>query len=120
MLELATFYGFDHGIPAPRPSLSGSINQNFACSTRPKEDSPMRVANWGRVTIMSLAAVIGAATGAAAQSKATEAQVTFTKDVAPILQRSCQACHRPNNIAPMSLLTYEEARPWARSIKARV
>src|SRR5579872_426701 len=46
--------------------------------------------------------------------------VTFTKDVAPILQRSCQNCHRPGSIAPMSLLTYEDARPWARSIKNRV
>ena len=46
--------------------------------------------------------------------------MTFTKDVAPILQRSCQNCHRPGAIAPMSLLTYEEARPWARSIKQKV
>ncbi len=45
--------------------------------------------------------------------------VTFTKDIAPILQRSCQRCHRPDSVAPMSLLTYEEARPWARSMKAR-
>jgi hypothetical protein len=45
--------------------------------------------------------------------------VTFTRDIAPILQRSCQTCHRPNQIAPMSLLTYEEVRPWARSIKHR-
>ena len=82
----------------------------------------MRVAIWGRVTMMSVVAVVGATTGAAAQTtaKATESQVTFTKDVAPILQRSCQTCHRPNNIAPMSLLTYEDARPWARSIRSRV
>ena len=46
--------------------------------------------------------------------------VTFTKDVAPVLQRSCQVCHRPDSIAPMSLLTYEEVRPWARGIKAQV
>jgi len=46
-------------------------------------------------------------------------EVTFTKDIAPILQRSCQHCHRPDSIAPMSLLTYEEARPWARAIKQR-
>ena len=46
--------------------------------------------------------------------------VTFTKDVAPILQRSCQNCHRPGSIAPMSLLTYKDARPWARSIKEKV
>src|SRR5437660_7856391 len=45
---------------------------------------------------------------------------TFTKDVAPILQKSCQNCHRPGSIAPMSLLTYEDARPWARSIKTKV
>jgi hypothetical protein len=46
-------------------------------------------------------------------------EVTFTKDVAPILQRSCQGCHRPESIAPMSLMTYEAARPWARAIKRR-
>lgn len=48
------------------------------------------------------------------------AQPTFTRDIAPILQRSCQDCHRPGSVAPMSLLTHEEVRPWARSIKARV
>ena len=45
--------------------------------------------------------------------------VTFTKHVVPILQRSCQSCHRPNSLAPMSLMTYDEVRPWARSIKNR-
>jgi hypothetical protein len=45
--------------------------------------------------------------------------VTFTKDVAPILQRSCQSCHRPGQVGPMSLMTYEDARPYARSIKNR-
>ena len=45
--------------------------------------------------------------------------VTFTKDIAPILQRSCQNCHRPDSLAPMSLLTYEEVRPYAASIKRR-
>ena len=47
-------------------------------------------------------------------------QVTFSKDVAPILQAKCQDCHQPNSIAPMSLITFQEARPWARSIKDRV
>ena len=46
-------------------------------------------------------------------------EVTFTKDIAPILQRSCQNCHRPDGVAPMSLITYEEVRPWARAIKTR-
>ena len=73
-----------------------------------------------------LAAAAVAAAGAAALPMAAAAgqgapgePVTFTKDVAPILQRSCQQCHRPNSLAPMSLLSYEDARPWARSIKYR-
>ncbi|MGH9385552.1 MAG: thiol-disulfide isomerase [Vicinamibacterales bacterium] len=45
---------------------------------------------------------------------------TFSKDVAPILFKSCVACHRPSAMAPMSLLTYEDARPWARAIKQKV
>jgi len=51
---------------------------------------------------------------------AADAPVTFSKDVLPILQKNCQSCHRPGQIAPMSLLTYDEARPWARSIKTKV
>ena len=50
----------------------------------------------------------------------TPAKPTFSKDVAPILQAKCQECHQPNSIAPMSLVTYQDARPWARSIKERV
>ena len=45
--------------------------------------------------------------------------VTFARDIAPILQRSCQRCHRPGSVAPMSLITYEEVRPWVRSMKFR-
>ena len=45
---------------------------------------------------------------------------TFSKDIAPIFQEKCEACHRPDSIAPMPLRTFEESRPWARSIKARV
>jgi hypothetical protein len=48
------------------------------------------------------------------------APVTFTKDVLPILQKNCQSCHRPGEVAPMSLLTYAEARPWAKAIKTAV
>jgi hypothetical protein len=46
--------------------------------------------------------------------------VTFTKDVLPILQKNCQGCHRPGEVAPMSLLSYQEARPWAKAIKTAV
>ena len=45
------------------------------------------------------------------------APVSFHKDIEPILQKNCQSCHRPGQIAPMSLLTYKEARPWARALK---
>src|SRR5882724_8854463 len=45
---------------------------------------------------------------------------TFSKDVAPILQARCQGCHRPGEAAPMSLLSYQEARPWAAAIKEAV
>jgi hypothetical protein len=47
-------------------------------------------------------------------------KVTFNKDVLPILQKNCQSCHRPGEVAPMSLLTYTDARPWAKAIKAAV
>jgi hypothetical protein len=65
---------------------------------------------------------IGAVLAIAAPVFAADAQrsVTFSKDVAPIFQSKCQECHQPNSIAPMSLITYQDARPWARSIKERV
>ncbi len=50
----------------------------------------------------------------------THAVPTFTKDIAPIFQAKCEACHRPGSIAPMSLVTFEAVRPWVRSIKQRV
>src|SRR5258708_17735779 len=49
-----------------------------------------------------------------------QAQVTFTKDVAPILQKRCQSCHRPDTFASRALRTYEDARPWAKSIRQKV
>ena len=48
------------------------------------------------------------------------AVVTFSKDVAPIIQKNCQVCHRPGEVAPMSFMTYKEVRPWARSIREKV
>jgi len=48
------------------------------------------------------------------------APVTFNKDVLPVLQKNCQTCHRPGEIGPMALLTYEGTRPWAKAIKAAV
>lgn len=55
-----------------------------------------------------------------ASARHASAAVTFAKEVAPIMQAHCQECHRPGEGAPMSLLSYEEARPWAKSIKKAV
>ena len=57
---------------------------------------------------------------ASAALAADTANVTFNKDVLPILQKNCQTCHRPGEIGPMPLLTYEGTRPWAKAIKTAV
>ncbi len=57
--------------------------------------------------------------GVSAESN-TEAVPTYNGNVAPILFDNCATCHRPGQVAPMSLLSYKEARPWARAIKAKV
>ena len=56
----------------------------------------------------------------AAALSAAPKGVTFHKDVERILQARCQECHRPGEAAPMSLLTYQEARPWAKAIREAV
>jgi mono/diheme cytochrome c family protein len=71
------------------------------------------------MSVLAVAVVLALPVWAAAEENAGT-PVTFTKDVAPIFQEKCQACHRAGYMAPMSLVTYEEARPWARSIKERV
>src|SRR6187455_1814779 len=73
----------------------------------------------GRIFMGFAAAwVMVAAAPASAQTAASQ-PVTFTRDIAPILQRSCQQCHRPDSVAPMSLISYEDARPYARAMKLR-
>src|SRR5437667_5970307 len=91
-----------------------------------REEVPM--AGWrkalsmlGVVAVAAAAALTETTVGAQNSSAgAGDRQMTFTRDVAPILQRSCQNCHRPGMMAPMSLLTYQDARPWSRSIKTKV
>jgi len=73
----------------------------------------------GLVAIVLLLGTLGRSTTAVAKEESDRA-VTFYKDVFPILQKNCQTCHRPGQIAPMSLLTYKEARPWAKAMKAAV
>ena len=66
------------------------------------------------------ALVLAAVAAAPAFAQAPASAPTFTKDIAPIFQAKCQSCHEPGSIAPMSLVTFKDSRPWARSIKSRV
>jgi hypothetical protein len=73
-----------------------------------------------RLTYAAAFAVTTLALAALAAGTEPAAQPTFSKDVAPILFKNCASCHRPGDIAPMSLLTYENARPWAKAIREQV
>jgi hypothetical protein len=77
-----------------------------------------------KALLLLTAAAIGGALLAPAAIRAQSAEAvagpTFTRDVAPIFYSSCTSCHRPGEIAPMSLLTYKDARPFARAIAAQV
>ncbi|HLK48983.1 MAG TPA: cytochrome c, partial [Bryobacteraceae bacterium] len=64
--------------------------------------------------------ILSAGLLAAGVACAADTPVTFNKDVLPILQKNCQGCHRPGQMGPMSFLTYQSARPWAKAMKAAV
>ena len=76
--------------------------------------------------LLALAAVLLGAvtasrmTGVVNAQRVVEPPVTYYKDVVPVLQKNCETCHRPGQIAPMNFQTYESARPWARAIKTAV
>jgi hypothetical protein len=78
------------------------------------------VNRWQSLGIVVLAAAATSLTPAVAAAAGAAATPTFAKDIAPIFRDKCESCHRAGSMAPMSLVTYEEARPWARSIKSRV
>lgn len=77
-----------------------------------------------KMRVLKIAAVMSALTGLLAVGVSAggpaKTSSTFTRDVAPILFNRCVDCHRPGEIAPMSLLSYQEVRPWAKSIRQRV
>jgi mono/diheme cytochrome c family protein len=80
----------------------------------------MRIRNWkGSALALSFAATLLFVL-ALALPASQAAKVTFTKDIAPIFYSSCVECHRPGEMAPMSLLSYKEVRPWAKSIREQV
>ena len=64
--------------------------------------------------------ILAGATMTVAALSAQTPTTTFHKDVETILQRNCQTCHRPGQVAPMSFLTYQDVRPWARAMKTAV
>src|SRR5438552_417550 len=76
--------------------------------------SNRRVTQTMRILVCALASVALAAAASA------PAAVTFNKDVLPVLQKNCESCHRPGEAAPMSFMTYQETRPWAKAIKTAV
>ena len=74
----------------------------------------------GTVVVLLFACLFAMTSSAEHMSKVVDNNVTFTKDVAPIFYKNCTACHRPGEVAPMSLLTYKDARPWAKAIREKV
>ena len=72
------------------------------------------------LSLVCIAALVFGLAGTARAESAAEGVPTFAKDVAPILYENCVSCHRPNHMAPMSLISYEDARPWARAVKTKV
>src|SRR5215469_4871173 len=74
---------------------------------------------WTRCGAVVVAVALAGAGHTVSAQAVPSSEVTFTRDVAPILQRSCQNCHRPDGVAPMSLVTYDEVRPYARAIDQR-
>src|SRR5207244_8211394 len=73
-----------------------------------------------RVSLVVVLAVTAALASRLPAVATAAPDVTFTRDVAPILHARCVVCHRPGEVAPMALLTYQDARPWARAIKDKV
>jgi mono/diheme cytochrome c family protein len=81
---------------------------------RPGVDRSLRIA-----ATVPFVLLLAATVAPRAQSVAPPGEVTFTQHIAPILYRSCVSCHRPDGVAPMALVTYEQVRPWARAIRQR-
>ena len=74
----------------------------------------MRIADFGlRIALITALPVVGSAA-------APNFSPTFSKDVAPIFNKNCAGCHRPGEVAPMSLLSYKDVRPWVKSIREKV
>src|SRR5690349_3032294 len=69
---------------------------------------------------LALAVIAGLAVGGSARPAGLPKEVTFYRDIQPVLQQRCQVCHRPGEVAPFSMMTYKEVRPWAKAIREAV
>ncbi len=72
------------------------------------------------LSVLAFGGLLALPLSAADSAQPAAAQPTFANDIAPILQAKCQECHHKGSMAPMSLVTYEETRPWAKAIRERV
>src|SRR5262245_54060655 len=72
------------------------------------------------LVLLTAMTTLGTQVSSPSSTSGSTQPVTFNKDVLPILQNNCQVCHRPGEVAPMSFLTYESTRPWAKAIRAAV
>src|SRR5262252_10196809 len=81
---------------------------------------PLEILAQGGTLMLLRLALASLAVAVTAIAFDQSSQVTFSKDILPILQKNCQTCHRPGQVAPMSLIGYKETRPWAKAIKAAV
>ena len=88
--------------------------------TRPRSSRSVSSGASARALTLASALALLPATAFAQVPQTEVAEVTFSKHVAPILQQSCQVCHRPGSIGPMSLLSYADARRWSDRIKTKV
>ena len=81
-----------------------------------KENTAARWVRGAGLTALVLAVL----PGSGASQEGVSDEVTFTRDVAPLFQQNCQVCHQPGQIGPMSLITYDQVRPWAPMIREKV
>src|SRR5437879_8014259 len=100
---------------ARRPLLSDLTDHIIRTYSERIRNSVRRVWRGSMFTKFCFAVLLLGGTAMAAEIPSTP--TTFNKNVLPILQKNCQGCHRPAQIAPMSLLRYTEAPPWAKAMK---
>ncbi len=97
-----------------------SMSVSSALLAQTPSQTPVHTRMYARTAAPTSPAKAGTVASPNAPGKVAPRAVTYTKDIAPILQQNCQQCHQPGSIAPMSLLTYEQAKEYADEIRAKV